>query len=921
MLRKLLIVVVLLMAVIPAISQTLVTGNLSDSTENIILKNTSVALMRASDSVLVSFTRSNAQGDFKLSLPDKGTYILLISHPDYADFVDILTEGHDYGNVFMQSKLVVLQNVVITGSPIRMKGDTIIYTADSFKLAEGATTEDLLRRLPGFAVNAQGEITAQGKRVTRVLVDGDEFFGDDPTLATRNIVKEAVREVEVFDKLSEQSEFTGVDDGNAERTINLKLKDEFKKGYFGKLDLGNGEGDGYRYQNQGMINAFKDKRKLSAFAIGSNTNRNSLDWNAESQFGGGMGQQVIMEGGAMIVSGSSDEFGGFGNFGGEGIPQTLSIGGSYANKWNESRSNVSSAYRYQQLATDAISNSTTQYLLPDTQFVNNNSNNNHTERWRHRMNARSEIFIDSAQSLVVNLNASIGQVTSLVENIRESYSYKDEILNRNLINGITTNKSDQKNSNTSLLYRVKFKKAGRTLSTNFSHNYAESDALGLLVTESNSYDREVLVNTLLTDQQKDNYTLSNVVGFRSTYTEPINKNSLVELSVGYDMNNTRQKRLSYDRDNGAYSKLNEEFSNDFKFDNQTIRSGLVYLYNNDKIRISGGGDVGFTKWKQMDMFNNTRRNHDFTNFFPRSRFTYKIARNSSLSFNYRGNTQAPTADQLQPMRNNLDQLNIYVGNPDLKQAFNHNFSLDYNFFKMLNNSGLFSSLSYSFVQHAFATNRRIDKEGRNVTQTVNVDGQYSVSLWADYSLKLKKPDLNINLGYQQRIDRFISFINGQENRTTNINYSFSPRISKWSNEKYQFSINPDISYVVSNSTLNDAVNYFSSNSTMEGTYNFKQGFRFTTIARYTWRQKTPQFPDFNHIVNWNIGLDKKISKKEDMRLGVAVNDVLNQNMGLRRNVNPTSITESTYNTLRRHWLVTFVWNFRNKGGTPPSSEQ
>ncbi len=200
-----------------------------------------------------------------------------------------------------KSKLLA-EVIVKSGSPIRIKGDTTVYTADSFKVREGANVEELLRRLPGIQVDKDGKITAMGERVTKVLVDGEEFFGSDPGIATKNLRADIVKEVEVFDKKSDQAEFTGIDDGVKDKTINLKLKDDKKKGYFGKIEAGGGLKD--KYNNSIMLNAFKGKRKIAAYGIMSNTGKTNLDWEDANNYGGGIEglETGISDDGGMYMS-------------------------------------------------------------------------------------------------------------------------------------------------------------------------------------------------------------------------------------------------------------------------------------------------------------------------------------------------------------------------------------------------------------------------------------------------------------------------------------------------------------------------------------------------------------------------------------------------------------------------------------------
>src|SRR4029078_6500864 len=189
----------------------------------------------------------------------------------------------------LMSKSKILQEVIIkTGKPIQIKGDTTVYTADSFKVSANANVEELLRKLPGIQVDKDGKIKAMGETVEKVLVDGEEFFGDDPGMAVKNLRADAVKEVQVFDKKSEQAEFTGIDDGKTQKTINLKLKEDKKKGYFGKIDAAGGlqKNIPNRFNDNLLFSSFKGKRKLSAFLLNGNTGQDGLNWQDEQKYGG-----------------------------------------------------------------------------------------------------------------------------------------------------------------------------------------------------------------------------------------------------------------------------------------------------------------------------------------------------------------------------------------------------------------------------------------------------------------------------------------------------------------------------------------------------------------------------------------------------------------------------------------------------------
>ncbi len=892
---------------------SVLSGRVVDTTEKANLKNASVSLLRSTDSVLLRFVRSGNDGSFSMPVPKNGNYILLITYPDYADHADFVeVEGNtDLGAINMLTKAVLLQNVIVRASPVRMKGDTLSFTADSFKVREGATVEDLLKKLPGLTVDSKGQITAHGQRVEKVLVDGDEFFGDDPTLATRNLQALAVKEVQVFDKKSDQATFTGVDDGQTQKTINLKLKDEFKKGYFGKVKLGAGLPN--RWENQAMINAFKDKRKFSVYGIMANTNNNALGWSDESQFGGNLNTNMeIGDDGSIMMWSSGDEFGGTGGYYGEGLPSTWNIGTSYGNKWNENRSNVNGAYRFQKLKTEANTSVTTQNILPDTQFFNNETGRNIALRMRHKGQIKSDVFIDSMQSLTFTFSGSYGDNSIYNNFLSEALNSKKQPVNRS--NRTTTSDGIQSQFSGSVLYKLKFKKPRRTFSVNISDNFNESETDGYLLTYNEFYNEAGIFKKDTIDQKKDNVTKSNSIGGRVAYSEPIGKKGIVELNYGYTQTNSREERLSYNKTGEKYESLDSLFSNDFKFKTIVQRTGAGYRYNGKKMQYGLGGDVAFTDWRQDDLFRDTTRLYNFTNFFPRANVSYKLGQFSSLRLNYNGNTRAPSANQLQPVADNNDPLNIRVGNPNLVQAFNHRISLNYNMWKVLSSSGMYMGLSYNPTSNAFSTRDVVDAFGRRVSQTVNVDGNYNFSGYVGYNFTWKKPDIGIDLSFDPNLNRSTNFINGIENQTTSRNLGFGFGIRKDKENKFSVSLRQSVAYNFSESSIRPELTtkYWTTTSNFDTRVDLPKNIVLTTDFEFNWRQKTDVFENNNNAFIWNAAIEKKISKKEDLKLGFTMRDILNQNIGFQRNISSNYISERTYDVIRQYWLVTLNWTF-NKG--------
>ena len=318
-----------------------ISGIVRDSTDNILLKNASISVLRAKDSILVKYTRSNELGEFNMTNLAEGKYLLLVTFPDYADYVDNFTlkkdETKDFGKINLLLKTRLLQEVIFKGEAlqVRVKGDTTEFDANTFKVQPNAKVEDLLRQLPGITVDKDGKITAQGETVSRVLVDGEEFFGDDPTLVTKNIRSDMVDKVQLYDDKSENAKFSGIDDGVRNKTINLKLKEDKKKGVFGKLDAGGGNDD--FYTTQGLLNFFNNKKKFSVYSTYGNTRRTGLDWESSRKLGvgGSSNIEISDDGGVMMYfSGGDDALGGQ-SFYGEGVPKILNTGIHFDNKWKE----------------------------------------------------------------------------------------------------------------------------------------------------------------------------------------------------------------------------------------------------------------------------------------------------------------------------------------------------------------------------------------------------------------------------------------------------------------------------------------------------------------------------------------------------------------------------------------------------------
>lgn len=920
--RKLTALLIAVMAIGFASAQSRsIKGTVTDTLNKQHLHNSSISLLRAKDSVLIKSTRSSKDGKFELNnLPD-GKHVLMITYPAFADYYEEVNLSEkpnaEIGTVKMTLKSKLLEDVMVRTriAAIRMKGDTIEYKADSFKVSAGASVEEMLRKLPGLQVDKDGNITAQGTKVEKVLVDGEEFFGDDPTMATKNLQAEAIDKVQVFDKKSDQAAFTGIDDGQKTKTLNLTLKEDKKKGYFGKLELKGGLDN--RWSNTAMLNAFKGKRKLTGYGIMSSTGATGLGWQDRESYGGGGNMEYNADEGYFFSSGSSDEFSNFnGSFSGEGIPKSWSSGVNYSNKFNTDKQIVNGSYRYNRLNNEGGGSTFTQTVLPDTSlFLNRENRDFQTRRQRHSGNGTYEWIIDSFTSIKVTANGYTG--TTLSNNIYNSQANNGEgsLINRNF--RTTLSDGTNKSFNSNFILRKRFRKAGRTISWSFDQQFRDNDAEIKLFSIAELYGKnQALARKDTIDQEKINSNELSAYNTRLAYTEPLMKNTFLELSYGLRLTQSESQKLTYRKGGGGkYDVLDPLFSNHFDFRVLTNTGGTMLRYNGKKFSISGGGDVGLSNFTQKDIIRDTVRKYDFTNLFPRGNIQYKFNTNSSVRFNYNGNTRQPTIEQIQPVRDNTDNLNIVIGNPDLRQEFRHTFGLNYNFYKVLTQRGLYTYSNFTFVSNAITSRQRViltpDSAGFRTTQFVNMDGNYNFFMGGGYNLKLQKLDMNTNFGFNISKNRYNTFVNEKQNVSDNNSYGVNFSIYKYKEKKYNFQYNTNFNYNTSVSSINPdvEVNYYTTTHNISLNVTLLKKFEFNSSVNANFREKINAFDGNNNVILWNGYFGRKLLKNDKAMIRIEAFDILDQNKGFSRFFNSNVTRENTFETLRRYFLLAFVWNF------------
>ncbi|MBK1439039.1 outer membrane beta-barrel protein [Parapedobacter sp. ISTM3] len=898
-------------------------GTVVDTASSIKLAKSSIVLVHAQDSMLYTFTRTDASGNFQLEGLDAGEYILFATFPEYADYVerftlDSATKVLDFGNLGLVLRSKLLEEVLVSRrQAITIRGDTTEYDAASFTIQPNSKVEDLLQQLPGIQVDQDGKITAQGQTVNKVLVDGEEFFGDDPTLVTRNLRGDMVDKVQLYDKRSDQAEFTGVDDGERSKTLNIVLKEDKKTGHFGKVDAGVGNKD--FYQGQAMFNRFNNKQRFSAFGTLGNTGRTGLSWQDADRYSPSGSTSLMEDGGIMIMmTGGQDDIESWGGrYDGRGIPSALNGGAFYSNKWNDGRQSINGNYKIGELSVEGTNNTITQNNLP-TGTINTVSDEAFDRRiFRQRGGAIFETQFDSTSTLKVTVDGTLRKGETSGFNQSTGTDGTGGMLNQSMRR--TTNDTEGLSAFVTALWTKKLRKQGRTLSWELNETIEQSNAQGFLYSENTFYERGTVDSVWIIDQLKINDNNSMVFNSNVTYSEPLSQALALVLNYRLTASNGTSVRQSFNPVGaGNYVDLDSLFSNDFKLNQLSNQLGAIVNFKKGKSTVNFGTRISRVRFDQTDRYADSRFERSFTNHNPQLRWQYRFSQQKSFTLSYNGNNTQPSINQIQPVRVNDDPMNIVLGNPDLKPSYTNRFNVSYNSFKVLGNQYVFFSGSFSNTHNPIVSNTFTDSVGRSTFQYANLDNQSPINyfFYSNFSKNLKKWNLNVGAGLNMNGNVYYNLTNGELNKTQSSSYGGSVNIRQYIQNKYDFFINFGPTYTHGESSLQRQQN--NNGWGLNGNYTFNVylpwKFQITSDGQYTYTAATQSFDEEFERFIINASVSKKFLKDETLRLSVGVNDLLKQNVGFSRYASNNMLSQNSYTTITRYLMFSLTWDFNKMGG-------
>ena len=883
-----------------------------------------VTVLERKDSSLVTFTMTGSDGRFELKGLANGDYRLMITHVSYHNsnkFFSI-TEANktaELGNLIMNDKAKVLEEVVLAAEapPVTLINDTIQYNAGSFKVQPNASVEQLLKKLPGVKVEKDGTIKAQGEKVNRVLVDGKEFFGNDPKVATKNLPADAVDKVQVYDKQSDQATLTGFEDGNYEKTINLKLKKDKKKGMFGKINAGVGNKE--RYEGKFNVNSFKGARQFSAIGMGNNTNAEGFSFMDILNFSGELARMQRGGGGNININISGEDAAAMGINGGgrnNGI-NTAWGGGLNYNNIIGSKLDFQSNYFYNRYNPNQESHIQRQYFLPDSSYFYNQNSFADNLNNSHRFNLNTLYQVDSMNSIRITPSFSYQTTNNRSQTDYQTLS-EDKVLTNE---GFSNNTSSTKGYNfrNDITWRKKFARKGRTFSLSLQTSLNESDGDGSLSSINSFYypNGSLLKRDTLNQQST---TKGDLKGYnaKAVYTEPVWKRSLLEFSVSKSNTKSTSEKLTHDYNklNGKYDQLNNTLSNDFENTYGYINAGIRIRTQKKKYSYAVGAN-----WQQAELegkittgVKDSLISKTFRNILPNARFQYNFTRFKSFSLSYNTSTNQPGMSQLQPVPDNSNSLNIREGNPDLKQEFNHTAQVHLTLVSPYKNKNLFMFLTAQATQNKIVNYDSINSLGVKRTKPVNVNGVYNINSSISYSMPVRFLKGTVEVSSNTGVFKTKQFINtvGNDIRT----FSVGPelRLDMNPTEKLNVGVGAGFNYNKTKYSLQSALNtnYLSQEYNASLDWEMPKGFFFATDFMYTINSQ--RAAGFNTKVPlWNASISKQMLKFNRGELKLSARDLLNKNVGISRNTNNNYMEDSKVLTLRQFFLLSFTYSLSKTG--------
>lgn len=853
------------------------------------LAGATVVVLDNVDTTMMAFGITNEEGKFKIHEIPSGAHLLQITYTGYRDqqipfSIDSEKKIFEKITMSMSTELLEEVNVKAEHIPMGILGDTINYNASAFQTQPGATVEDLLKRLPGVEVARDGSIKAQGKDVQNVLVDGKEFFSDDPTIATKNLEAEAVDKVQVFDKQSEEAEFTGIEDGEKKKTINLKLKEGYKSGGFGRVEAHGGTANAHLAKAN--YNRFSQSLQASLIANTNNLNEQAFSYNEYSEFMGGF-QNAIAAGGLTkfgVLSPNQRNSKGINNQ--KSVGMNLNFSKSKKLKLNANYLFAGSDRRIRATENTATFGENFNFQIQDTTASEN-------DIYQHRLNTKLKLNPSPSMSIIWN-NKFFGLIDNQVKNSQSEY------LEENLIINTTTNDLDlESNSlsfNSNLIVRKKLKKKGRNFSLTAGYKHLNRDELLDFESSLSS-----IINLINTDQIQDFTNRQETQNATFSFTEPIGKKVYLNTSYGYLDKSENPVRV-YFNSVGSEMIFDEDLSGNFTKDWRSHNIGFSIKKNRKKLKLNSGIDLQIIS---LNTFDNkiALNNIDRIYWLPSGSAEWRLKGSKRVRLNYNTNIQEPSIGQMVNQVNNANPNLRILGNPNLVPEYTHTFSLNYNFFDSFNFSSLFWNLSSVLSPNKIVNARSFVDGVVTEIRPINSTAFSAFAGYIHYSTPIRKLKIKVGMNSRVNYSRYNTMV--EEEMTNFSNASLSSKFTIENRGKDIFDIvggiDLSLSAFSSEVSSNFSNPFFNYDLFLDGYVNL--GKDWSISSKYDLRTYNSGFFNNRSIINLLQASIQKAILDKQLIIKLTAFDLLNQNLGIDRSGNVNTLSNSRFNTLGRYFLI------------------
>lgn len=889
-----------------------VTGSVVEQGSDTPIEQATVRLLNVKDSAMVRGVVSARNGSFTLKNVKKGSYLLHITFIGYDPLYQPLQitgkkNPVNVGKLELSDGAIELGEAVVIGKApeVTVRNDTVEYNADSYKVTEGSVLEDLLKKMPGVEVDSEGKITVNGKEVKKVMLDGKEFFSDDPKVASKNLPAKMIDKLQVLDKKSDMAQMTGFDDGEEETVINLTVKPGMKQGWFGNAYGGYGSKD--RYEGNAMVNRFVNNDQITFMGGANNTNNMGFSDLASTMFSG--------------MGGGGGRRGGFGA--GSGITSSGNAGLNFSKEFKPDKLTLGGNTRYSHSDNDARSKSDRQNILPgDSSSYDNSEAMSRTKSDNFGVDFRLEWKPDTMTQLIFRPSFSFSH--SMNDNFSDATTLDNERDTVNTNKSSNYSESNGYNLNASIDFSRKLNNKGRVFSATLSGGNSDSYSDGMNRSDIVYFNQtDALKNSIIDQRSRYDNKGFNYRAYVS-WVEPIGHNNFIQAT--YSISQRKQEALKnvYNQDaDGIYNVLDSAYSQSYRNNFISQRASLSFKSQRAKFNYTIGLNLDPSYSSSENFVGDTtlsKITRKVVNLSPMAQFNYMFDKRTNLRIMYNGRTSQPSMTQLQPVADISDPTNITIGNPDLNPRYTNNVFIRFQQFTPEKQRAFMIMANGSYIINDIVSYTSYNQEtGVKTTTYKNVNGNYSGNVRMMLNTPLKNKKFSINSMTMASFANSNGYINEEKN--TNRNLILSERGGIDFRSSYlDLGVNGNIRYNATSNSLQKENNQNTFNYGAGGYTTIYLPLNFKIESDVNWSTNSGYGDGFKqNEVLWNASASKSFLKNNQGTLRFKIYDILQQRSNISRSITASYIQDSEYNTLGSYFMVHFIYRFSIfKGGASAS---